>query len=670
MIIRTFIFLFTYWSVEAYGDVTDDDTAVAIKQGIQDYNNSIAIETSDFKDFVKKSKIFVDRSLFIKEVLVRGKQQLLLLCPNSWGKTSNLKMLQTFLEIQANEQGDEITPKESTSNYKLFVHGEITHDDGRVERLEQPFLISQHKRIMDTYLGKHPVIYVSFRDTLGENCSVIKEKMSLAISEAFKSHRYMIKVFERKIEDGKRFDVHSKPLDDLQNFNNILNPTNITHTSITRSIPFLCKVLHDHFHRKVFVLLDDYDMPIHAFLQIKNYADQDLREIIYILNFMATNTFNDSADVYSSIIMGTHMVGYPWEDYATYYLLYEKRPLREYFGINHRDLEIIFEKHDIPKALSEKAFQWYGGFDSQFSKRRFYNPSSIAMFLAKKQIGCYWKEKIRNKDFIQKALRMQLALFIKHEILLLIGKQKIQALQTVDLSYLTMDQLRKLFSNMQEIYSGSSWLFSYLMQEGYFVQVPDSEPDEFRLVSAKLPNTEIAHVMANWMITYYKYEYPIDENRLRHAANVLHEFVLSENTTTTLLTRSMEALYNATSTMMDKDLNFWNRYSKRASETTALAIYNCVALEMQRMLKFQIDVYYHRIFRVDVVMVDEKKGLGVITQVLYDEYSAEKALRVAESYQKIFTNNFTNIHTVKLIGMYVSYNTSVNILSKFIKTIA
>ncbi len=58
----------------------------------------IAVGTDNFKDIITKSDIFVDKTLFIQEVIDSGERAMLITYPRRWGKTLNLDMLKVFLE--------------------------------------------------------------------------------------------------------------------------------------------------------------------------------------------------------------------------------------------------------------------------------------------------------------------------------------------------------------------------------------------------------------------------------------------------------------------------------------------------------------------------------------------------------------------------------------------
>jgi predicted AAA-ATPase len=101
----------------------------------------LPIGYGDFDEIVRSKFDFVDKSLFIKEILDNAVTQVILITrPRRFGKTLNLSMLHCFLAAEVNRQ--------STQN--LFNGLKIA------EQGEQYW---QHQ-------GKYPVIFISFKDII------------------------------------------------------------------------------------------------------------------------------------------------------------------------------------------------------------------------------------------------------------------------------------------------------------------------------------------------------------------------------------------------------------------------------------------------------------------------------------------------------------------------
>ena len=84
---------------------------------INTYQKS-AIGSDDFKDLIESGQ-YVDKSLFIKDVITDALKVPLITRPRRWGKSSNMSMLKTFLEIEVDEHGNEL-PEEKKVNPTYF----------------------------------------------------------------------------------------------------------------------------------------------------------------------------------------------------------------------------------------------------------------------------------------------------------------------------------------------------------------------------------------------------------------------------------------------------------------------------------------------------------------------------------------------------------------------
>ncbi|MDJ1305229.1 MAG: AAA family ATPase [Candidatus Midichloria sp.] len=74
-----------------------------------------------FKKMAIKSSAFVDKTLFIAEIVGIDQDAILITRPRRWGKTTNLDMLRTFLEVGVDECGNKKAVKTLTKSCLLEV---------------------------------------------------------------------------------------------------------------------------------------------------------------------------------------------------------------------------------------------------------------------------------------------------------------------------------------------------------------------------------------------------------------------------------------------------------------------------------------------------------------------------------------------------------------------
>ncbi|GFT77511.1 AAA-ATPase_like domain-containing protein [Nephila pilipes] len=115
--------------------------------------SAIQIGTSSFTELVKKYS-FNDKTMLIKDFIESGEKAALITCPRRFGKSINMDMMKTFLEIEVDENGIQKT-LDTRKNYKLFTESNLQ--------------ISIYKEFIQDHLGKYPVISLSFKDVNGAN---------------------------------------------------------------------------------------------------------------------------------------------------------------------------------------------------------------------------------------------------------------------------------------------------------------------------------------------------------------------------------------------------------------------------------------------------------------------------------------------------------------------
>lgn len=98
---------------------------------------------SDFKQIIEEDRYYVDKTMFIEEILRKRAGVLLITRPRRFGKTMGMKTLKYFLDIRDGEK-----------NRELF----------KGLKIEKTEYISEQ--------GKYPVIFLSMKEISGESFSI------------------------------------------------------------------------------------------------------------------------------------------------------------------------------------------------------------------------------------------------------------------------------------------------------------------------------------------------------------------------------------------------------------------------------------------------------------------------------------------------------------------
>ncbi|KPA12919.1 9-O-acetyl-N-acetylneuraminate esterase [Candidatus Magnetomorum sp. HK-1] len=177
------------------------------------------LNRSDFKDIIEGNYYFIDKTMFIHNLIVDDTDIVLFPRARRFGKTCNISMLRYFFE------------KTEASNAHLF--------EGLAIRNAETW----------HYQGKYPVIYISLRNTHGKTWSKCLTHLTHELSSEFIRHSYLL--------DSKL--LHSK---EKSNFEAIINQ-DASETDYAFSLKNLSKYLSQYYSQKVIILCDEYDTPIH-----------------------------------------------------------------------------------------------------------------------------------------------------------------------------------------------------------------------------------------------------------------------------------------------------------------------------------------------------------------------------------------------------------------------
>ena len=210
----------------------------------------------NFKDLLKK-KIFVDKSLLIKEIFDSGAKHTLITMPRRYGKSVNLDMLKRFLEIPLDKYGNEINKKESI-NYKLFFKPlkdgtQLKIKDVKLDSVKLKYVVIKNVKAKKVQ-GKYPVIHLDFKEIRVNDFEDFCRSFKSMLLSVYKKYKYL------------------KNTDFKEEYNeNYVNIKNGDIDYLERSILNLSEILFTHHDEVVWILIDEYDAPSNkAFLKHKN----------------------------------------------------------------------------------------------------------------------------------------------------------------------------------------------------------------------------------------------------------------------------------------------------------------------------------------------------------------------------------------------------------------
>jgi hypothetical protein len=314
-----------------------------------------ATGTDNFVKIMEEGREFIDKSLFIKEILESGDEVVLITRPRRWGKTTNMEMLKSFLSVAVDEQGTLLT---TNPNKSLF----------------NKLLIGQEHKITSEYQGKYPVIFISFKNVKASNYQDIEDLLKNEIKKLYRQYSYLSNSSQLKSFYKDDFARYLKG--------------DISKIKIESSLNFLSELLSSHHKEKVYILIDEYDTPFnHA------YQNPDYVQALGLIKAILGMALKDNDNLKKAIVTGITKIAkaglFSDINNVVDYSILEESKYAEYFGFTETEVEGLLDKALVKDVSIKNAVkEWYNGYS--IGKYTIYNPWSISNFFNHLQIRTYW----------------------------------------------------------------------------------------------------------------------------------------------------------------------------------------------------------------------------------------------------------------------------------------
>ncbi|MCK4760579.1 MAG: AAA family ATPase [Candidatus Aminicenantes bacterium] len=430
----------------------------------------LPIGISDFKEIVTGNYCYVDKTLFIKEILDKGDKIFLIPRPRRFGKTLNLSMVKYFFDCCPTE-----TPGGAEQNH---------------EELFTPFLI---RRAGGEYLrgqGKHPVIFISFRNIKELDWNSCWSKIKQLVQGEYLKHDYLLDSAKLKPSEKKYF----KKIIDLTGGKG----------DYENSLEKLLFYLTRFYDRKAVILVDEYDAPIHA-----GFSHDYYEEIVnFMRNFLGGGLKDTDRYVEKGIISGIMRVAKEsifsgLNNLGVYTLT--SAEFDDYFGFTEKEVEALLKDFALLDRYAEVQ-RWYNGY--LFGDKVIYNPWSIINFLGNKQkeLKPYWINTSDNR--IVETLLSKGGKELKEELEQLIRGEQIE--KAVEENIV-----------LKDIFSNEDTLWSFLLMGGYLRQSFSRKDDVFEKVyyTLSIPNKEVRAAYTKVVDRYFSTK--IENKKLETMLNAL-----------------------------------------------------------------------------------------------------------------------------------------------------
>ena len=426
----------------------------------------LPIGVDNFETLITKDYYFVDKTLFIRDLLDMKGEVNLFTRPRRFGKTLNMSMLRYFFEMAEDSRA-------LFAGTKIMSAGE--------EYLK--------------WMGQFPVISLT-----------LKSMKQATYKNAFYSFREEI---------AREYRRHDRILADL--------PYTMDREKYLRfiesraepeeyqdALKYLSACLYAVTGRKSIILIDEYDVPLeNAYFAgfydqmislIRSLFESALKTNEYLEFAVVTGCLRISRESIFTGLNNLNVLSITAEDYA------------EYFGFTPDEVEAMLKFYDLEMNL-KTVQQWYDGY--QFGSTEVYNPWSVINYVQSCRMNKdafarpYWSNTSSNS--IVRTLVEKADLSVKQEIEALIEGKTITKPIHEDITYEDMD-------------STQDNLWNFLFFTGYLKKIRERQEGETIYMEMAIPNSEVRYIYKNTVLRWF------EEKTDKKELSPLYESILNGDT--------------------------------------------------------------------------------------------------------------------------------------------
>ncbi len=408
----------------------------------------LPIGIEEFNEIRNGKFYYIDKTGLIEQLLGQWGKVNLFTRPRRFGKTLNMSMLRYFFEI------------------------------GTDKALFDGLSISENAELCREYMGKFPVIFLSFKDVEGLTFEQARYSLAEKIAKEAKRFRFLL--------ESDRLEA-----DEKDHYRAIIAQNGGQFTMNERILPsslqILSELLQKHYGKKTIILIDEYDVPLDKAFQNGYY-----KEFVALIRGVLGQALKTNEALQFAVLTGCLRVSK--ESIFTglnnfKVLSITDTRFDEQFGFTEAEVKTLLEAYHLENHMSEIK-EWYDGY--RFGDADVYCPWDVMNHVDKlwenpdAEPESYWINSSSNdlvKRFISKADRTT-----REEIEQLLAGGKIEKEIRLELTY-------------DEIDSSIDNVWSVLFTTGYLTQVGKPKRSVYQL---KIPNAEVREVFRYQISEWFK----------------------------------------------------------------------------------------------------------------------------------------------------------------------
>ena len=403
---------------------------------------TISIGTDDFKKIIESNSLYIDKTLFIKDIIDNTDEVILFPRPRRFGKTLNMSMLSYYFD-------------NTLESNNLFKGLEITKC-GKLYLKE---------------MNKYPVIYLTLKECKKNTYEEFIVHYKTLILDLYSKYKFILN--SPKIEKAYK-----------EYFNRCLEKTE--NIELSSAISNLSKMLEKYYNEKVIVLLDEYDAPI-----IESYLSGYYDKCINFIKEVFSSTFKNNLSLKKGVITGILRISkeglFSGANNIKIYNITDAR-FSNSFGFTELEVKECLKLYDIENKYKEVK-KWYDGY--LFEKEIIYNPWSILNFLSDEnhELKPYWV----NTGGVD--LLKNLIYNVNNTVML---EEYHKLLDNGYIEHVNID----LYMDLNNLDNSPSTIWTLFMLAGYLT--PTKYFGTYNDITLRIPNKEIKYNLESVCVNWFK----------------------------------------------------------------------------------------------------------------------------------------------------------------------
>ena len=295
-----------------------------------------------FRELRENNAYYIDKTEMIEEYLEeRFEKTVLFARPRRFGKTLTMTMFRDFLDIRQNSRD-------------IF--------DG-LKIMERPDVVKE-------YMNRYPVVFISLKEVFGESFEEVVRNYKNAISTLCKESAYLLQSDSTDPADRQLLEQLRYRKGEKEDY--------------IEALALLARMLHDHYGKQVFIIIDEYDVPMAKALGTGHY--DKVRDMVeHMLSYVCKTNENVKAVMLSGCLYTVKNSTYTGVNNIIPYTVLSPIYASD-IGFTDEDVRKLLDDAGLPEQYDTVA-EWYDGY--MFGRDKMYCPWDVMSYVRSVLEGSY-----------------------------------------------------------------------------------------------------------------------------------------------------------------------------------------------------------------------------------------------------------------------------------------